>query len=71
MRLKHITRSWTILVSGAFPNPSRAWKYKISKDLLVCAAIAFRSTTPPKRGWQSMHWSDVIKNYVRNYKFKF
>ena len=24
-----------------------------------------RSTTPPRRGWQSMHWSGVIKNYAR------
>ena len=24
-----------------------------------------RSTTPPRRGWQSMHWSGVAKNYAR------
>ena len=24
-----------------------------------------RSTTPPRRGWQSMHWSGVTKNYAR------
>ena len=24
-----------------------------------------RSTTPPRRGWQSLHWSGVIKNYAR------
>ena len=24
-----------------------------------------RSTTPSRRGWQSLHWSGVIKNYVR------
>ena len=23
-----------------------------------------RSTTPPRRGWQSMHWSGVAKNYA-------
>ena len=23
-----------------------------------------RSTTPPRRGWQSMHWSGVTKNYA-------
>ena len=23
-----------------------------------------RSTTPPRRGWQSLHWSGVIKSYV-------
>ena len=24
-----------------------------------------RSTTPPSREWQSMHWSGVTKNYAR------
>ena len=24
-----------------------------------------RSTTPPRRGWQSMHWSGVAKDYAR------
>ena len=24
-----------------------------------------KSATPPRRGWQSMHWSGVIKNYAR------
>jgi hypothetical protein len=24
-----------------------------------------RSTTPSRKGWQSMHWSGVIKNYAR------
>ena len=23
-----------------------------------------RSTTPPRRGWQSLHWSGVTKSYV-------
>ena len=23
------------------------------------------STTPPRRGWQSMHWSGVAKDYAR------
>ena len=22
-----------------------------------------RSTTPPRRGWQSLHWSGVVKSY--------
>ena len=31
----------------------------------VASGKWLRSTTPPRRGWQSMHWSGVIKNYVR------
>ena len=27
--------------------------------------ICFWSTTPPRRGWQSIHWSGVTKNYAR------
>ena len=23
-----------------------------------------RSTTPPRRGWQSLHWSGVVKSYL-------
>ena len=25
--------------------------------------MAQRSTTPPRRGWQSLHWSGVVKSY--------
>jgi hypothetical protein len=24
-----------------------------------------RYTSPPRRGWQSLHWRDVIKTYAR------
>ena len=30
---------------------------------LAESGIDIRSTTPPRRGWQSLHWSGVVKSY--------
>ena len=62
-----------VRVTAALMNTSRGVKDYDGEDIVWTSSKEGaaeldkwpRSTTPPRRGWQSMHWSGVIKNYAR------
>ena len=57
-----------VQVTASLMNTSwgiKVYDWNSSKEGAAESGYWPRSTTPPRRGWQSMHWSGVIKNYAR------
>ena len=59
-------------VTASLINTSRGIKFYDGDDISKESAVESvasgnwpRSTTPPRRGWQSMHWSGSVKHYAR------